>query len=232
MKTAGARLSLVDDFVYESNAMQKVMDEILTVSKYDCNVLIMGESGSGKEKIASIIYKNSDRKLQPYIKVSCSTIEPALLEAKLFGKEGTSRREHDRGYLEQAENGTIFLDDIGSLPADLQIKLLRAIQDGEFFRQSGATAVKMNVKLISATTKDLEDLIDAGEFRRDLYYQLNVVKIRVPALRERTADIPGLVAHFISFYGKKFGVRRGISDDAIDYLCQADWPGNVREFKG
>lgn len=231
MKNAGYRLSEMDDFVCDSNAMQKVMDEVHTVSKYDCNVLITGETGTGKEKIASIIYKNGERKLQPFIKVNCGTIEPNLFEAKLFGVEGTSRREPERGFIEQAENGTLFMDEIGSLPAEMQIKLLRAIQDGEFFRQKGATAVKMNTKIISATTKDLEALIDAGGFRRDLYYQLNVVKIKLPALRERTADIPGLVEHFLDFYGDKFGIRRRISADAVDYLGQSDWPGNVRELE-
>ena len=231
MKTAGARLTLMDDFVYESNAMQKVMNEVLTVSKYDCNVLVTGESGTGKEKIANVIYKNSDRKLQPYIKVNCGTILPELFDEKLFGVEGTSRREPEKGFLEQAENGTLFMDDIGALPGEMQIKLLRAIQDGEFFRHNGATAVKMNVRIISATTKDPEDLIETGGFRRDLFYQLNVVRIKLPALRDRTADIPGLVSHFIEYYGDKFGVRRSISDDAIDYLCQSDWPGNVRELE-
>ena len=231
MRTAAAQLSLMDDFVYDSNAMQKVMDEVLTVSKYDCNVLITGESGSGKEKIASVIYKNSDRNLHPYVKVNCGTILPELFDAKLFGVEGTSRREPEQGFLEQAENGTIFMDDIGALPGEMQIKLLRAIQDGEFFRHNGATAVKMNTRIISATTKDPEDLIESGSFRRDLFYQLNVVRIKLPALRDRTADIPGLVSYFIDFYGKKFGVRRTISQDAVDYLCQSDWPGNVRELE-
>ncbi len=231
MKSAGARLSLMDDFIYESNAMQKVMDEVLTVSKYDCNVLITGENGTGKEKIASIIYKNSDRNVQPYIKVNCGAIAPELFDGKLFGIEGTSRREPERGYLEQADNGTVFMDDIEALPPEMQIKLLRAIQDGEYFRQAGATAVKMNVRIISATTKDPEDLIESGVFRRDLFYQLNVVRIRVPALRDRTADIPDLVKHFIGLYAEKFGIRRGITDDAVDYLSKSDWPGNVRELE-
>ena len=231
MKTAGARLSIMDDFVYDSNAMQMVMDEILTVSKYDCNVLINGENGTGKEKIASIIYKNSDRKLQPYIKVNCGSIAPELFESKIFGKEGGRRTDAEIGYLEQADNGTVFLDDIGEIPPEMQIKLLRAIQDGEYFRQGGATAVKMNVRIISASTKDLEELIEKDIFRRDLYYQLNVVRIKVPALRDRTADIPGLVDHFMKEYGEKFGIKRGISEDAVDYLRQSDWPGNVRELE-
>ncbi len=231
MKTAGSRLSEMDDFIHDSNAMQKVMDEVLTVSKYDCNVLITGEGGTGKEKIASIIYKNGERKLQPYIKVNCGAIDAEQFEAKLFGKEGSHGRGQEKGYIEQAENGTLFMDDIEALPPDMQIKLLRAIQDGEFFRQNGSTAVKMNAKIVSSTTKELEDLIDAGAFRRDLYYHLNVVKIKIPALRERRADIPGLISHFLDFYGSKFGIRRGISDDAVDYLCQSDWPGNVRELE-
>lgn len=232
VKTAGAMLTLVDDFICESNAMQAVMDEILTVSKYDCNVLITGESGAGKERVANVIHRNSNRKMQPLIKVNCSAIAPEMIETEFFGKESEGRRiPPKKGYLEQAENGAILLDEIGSLTHDMQIKLLRTIQDGEFFRVGGTEPIKMNVRIISSTNRDLETVISEGGFRRDLYYQLNVVKIRVPSLRERTADIPGLVEFYLDDYGARFDITRTISDDAVDYLCQCDWPGNARELE-
>ena len=231
MKTAAARLTLMDDFIYDSNAMKMVVDEILTVSKYDCNVLVTGESGSGKEMVANIIHKNSDRKLQPFVKVNCAAISKEMQEVEFFGAEGGKKDGIKRGCLEQAENGTLFLDEIDALSPDIQIKLLRALTDGEFMRVDGTEPVKTSARVISATNKNIESRIDKGKFRRDLYYQLNVVHIKVPALRERKADIPGLTAHFLASYGKRFNMRRTISEDAVEYLCQSEWPGNVRELE-
>lgn len=235
MEASGQRQQALDGFVCESHAMAAVLDEILTVSKYDCNVLITGETGVGKEKVANLIHKNSSRRMQPFIKVNCASISPNLVESEFFGYEkgaftgaGTGGK---KGYFELADNGDIFLDEIGELPPDMQAKLLRVIQDGEFFRVGGTAPVKTNVRIISATNRDLEEFIDDGRFRRDLYYRLNVVRIRVPSLRERTGDIPALTAHFISAYGKKFGVKRGIDEDAVEYLKQCEWPGNIRELE-
>ena len=231
-KTAGSMLSFMEDFICESPAMQAVMDEILTVSKYDCNVLITGESGAGKERVADIIHRNSNRKMQPFIKVNCGAMDSGLLEGELFGRESeTPRSQPKKGFFEQAENGALLLEDIGALSPDMQIKLLRAIQDGEFFRVGGSTPIKTNVRIISSSNKELEDVVTEGSFRRDLYYQLNVVKIRVPSLRERVADIPGLVDYYLEDYGTRFDINRTISDDAVDYLCQCDWPGNARELE-
>lgn len=232
MKTAGHRLTLMDAFICDSNSMQTVVDEILTVSKYDCNVLVTGETGAGKEMVANVIHRNSDRKMQPLIKVNCASISPDVIEAEFFGREyHDGKTPPKKGFMEQADNGAIFLDEIAGLSPDMQIKLLRALQDGEFYRVGGAEPVKTNVRIISATNRELEDIIDKGEFRRDLYYILNVVRIRVPSLRERVADIPGLVEHYLEDYGNRYDIKRTISEDAVDYLCQCDWPGNARELE-
>ena len=225
-EVSGQRQTMLEDFICESRAMATVLDEILTVSKYDCNVLITGDTGVGKENVANIIYKNSTRKMQPFIKVNCASIASERLEADFFGIErGRS------GDFERADNGTIFLDDVGELSADMQAKLLRAIQDGEFFRVGGTAPVKTNVRILSATNRNMENMISEGEFRRDLYYRLNVVHIQVPKLKERTGDIAALTRHFLGKYGKKFDMKRTIDRDAVEYLKQCDWPGNIREFE-
>lgn len=235
MEVSGQRQTMLEDFVCESRAMASVLDEILTVAKYDCNVLITGDTGVGKEKVANIIYKNSSRKMQPFIKVNCASISPTLIESEFFGYEkgaftGASAGGK-KGYFELADNGVIFLDEIGELQADMQAKLLRVIQDGEFFRVGGTVPIKTNVRILSATNRDLEEVIEAQGFRRDLYYRLNVVRIRVPSLRERTGDIPALIRHFLKKYGDKFQIQRQIDDDAVEYLKQCDWPGNIRELE-
>lgn len=231
----GQRQSMAEDFIYESRAMAGVLDEILTVSNYDCNVLITGETGVGKEKVATMIHKNSSRKMQPFVKVNCASIAPTLIESELFGYErgaftGAGERGK-KGFFELADNGILFLDEIGELAIDVQAKLLRVIQDGEFFRVGGHSPVKCNVRIISATNRELEEMIDEGSFRRDLYYRLNVVRIRVPSLSERTSDIPALVRFMLDKYGRKFDIQRTIDDDAIEYLKQSPWPGNIRELE-
>lgn len=234
-EVSGQRKTMLEDFVCESRAMATVLDEILTVSKYDCNVLITGETGVGKEKVANIIYKNSTRKMQPFIKVNCASISPTLIEAEFFGCEkgafsGENSNER-KGYFELADNGAIFLDDVGELSQDMQAKLLRVIQDGEFFRIGGTVPIKTNVRILSATNRDIEEFIEEGNFRRDLYYRLNVVRIKVPSLKERTGDIPALVNHFLKKYGAKFDMKRTIDRDAVEYLKQCEWPGNIRELE-
>ena len=226
---------MLEDYVYRSRAMNLVLDEIMRVSKYDCNVIIFGDTGVGKEKAANIIQKNSDRKLQPFVKINCASISPNLIESEFFGYEkgaftGASNTGK-KGYFEIANNGVIFLDEIGELPLEMQAKLLRVIQDGEFYRVGGTVPVKTNVRIISATNRDLEDWIEKGLFRRDLYYRLNVVPIRIPSLSDRAEDIPVLVNHFLKRYGKKFGRRRGIDEAALEYLRQQQWPGNIRELE-
>lgn len=228
-------LSLAEDFITVSRSMRTVMQEIISVSKYDCSVLITGETGVGKEKVANIIQKNSSRKVQPFIKINCASISPNLMESEFFGYEkgaftGASA-SGKKGYFEAADNGVIFLDEVGELPLDIQAKLLRVIQDGEFLRVGGTEPIKTNVRLISATNRDLEELVEQKLFRRDLYYRLNVFPIKVPALNERREDIPPLIDYFIKKYNEKFGVNKEISDDAKEYLQGCDWSGNIRELE-
>ena len=235
LELRGYRKSRVEDFICESRAMAMVLDEILSVAKYDCNVLITGDTGVGKEKVASIIQKNSNRNMQPFIKINCAAISDSLIESELFGYAKGSFTGASvtgkKGYFELADNGIIFLDEIGELPQDLQAKLLRVIQDGEFYRVGGTEPIKTNVRIISATNRNLEKLIEEKRFRRDLYYRLNVFPIRVPSLEERKAEIPALVEYFIGKYNEKFGIKRTIADDAMDYLKGCRWPGNIRELE-
>lgn len=235
LKVQEYRNSLAEDFICESRAMAMVLDETLSVAKYDCNVLITGDTGVGKEKIASIIQKNSTRKMYPFVKINCASIAKNLIESELFGYERGSftgaNPSGKKGYFELADNGTIFLDEVGELPLDVQAKLLRVIQDGEFYRVGGSRTVKTNVRIISATNRDLAEAIDTKRFRRDLYYRLNVFPIHVPSLAERRAEIPALVIFFINKYNDKFGISRGITEDALEYLKSCDWPGNIRELE-
>lgn len=227
--------ALLEDFVSVSPSMEKVLEDLLKVSKYDCNVIIFGDTGVGKEKAANMIQRNSDRKMQPFIKINCGAISPSLIESEFFGYEKGSftgaNAGGKKGYFEVANNGIMFLDEIGEMPLDMQAKFLRVIQDGEFFRVGGTTPIKTNVRIISATNRDLEEMIEEGSFRRDLYYRLNVVPIRIPPLNERKEDIPSLVGHFLSEYGETFGKKIGIDDSAVDYLMNLSWPGNIRELE-
>jgi TyrR family helix-turn-helix protein len=227
--------SMYEDFICNSKQMQKVLGEILKVSKYDCNVIIFGDTGVGKEKAANLIQKNSDRKMQPFLKINCGAISPNLIESEFFGYERGAftgaNNNGKKGYFEIANNGVLFLDEIGELPLEMQAKLLRVIQDGEFYRVGGVAPVKTNVRIISATNRDLEKMVEEGQFRRDLYYRLNVVPIIIPRLSERREDIPGLVEHFLRKYGDKFGTIRTISPWAMDYLKEQPWEGNIRELE-
>lgn len=224
-----------EDFVTASPRMHNVLDEIMSVSKYDCNVLITGETGVGKEKVANIIQKNSSRKIQPFVKINCASISPSLMESEFFGYERGAFTGADikgkRGYFEAADNGIIFLDEVGELPLDIQAKLLRVIQDGEFLKVGGTKPVKTNVRIISATNRNLEELVEKKTFRRDLYYRLNVFPINVPSLDERKDDIPPLIDSFIRKYNEKFGTRKYIDEDVKEYLAERSWPGNIRELE-
>ena len=228
-------LEEAEDFVSVSTRMQSVLEEIMSVSKYDCNVLITGETGVGKEKVANIIQKNSRRKMQPFVKINCASISPNLIESEFFGYEKGAFTGADSkgkiGYFEAADNGIIFLDEVGELPMDMQAKLLRVIQDGEFLKVGGTRPVKTDVRIISATNKDLEELVEKRVFRRDLYYRLNVFPIRVPALDERPEDIPHLADSFVRKYNEKFGMNKYMDEDAKESLASHKWPGNIRELE-
>ncbi len=228
-------LEEAEGFIAVSPKMRSVLDEIKSVSKYDCNVLITGDTGVGKEKVANIIQKNSRRKMQPFVKINCASISPNLIESEFFGYEKGAFTGADTkgkiGYFEAADNGIIFLDEVGELPMDMQAKLLRVIQEGEFLKVGGTTPVKTDVRIISATNKDLEDLVEKRVFRRDLYYRLNVFPIRVPALDERPEDISHLTDSFIRKYNEKFGMNKYMDDEAKENLAAHKWPGNIRELE-
>lgn len=218
-----------------SNPMRQVFEQITQVARTNTTVILRGESGTGKELIAHAIHYNSHRANAPFIKVSCAAIPETLLEAELFGYEKgafTGASNKKKGRFELANGGTLFLDEIGDISLSTQIKLLRVLQEREFERLGGTETIKVDVRLITATNKDLEKAIINGEFREDLYYRLNVFSIFVPALRERKPDILLLAEHFLEHYECKHSKRiRRISTPAIDMLMSYHWPGNVRELE-
>lgn len=218
-----------------SGPMRHVYDQVTQVARSNATVLLRGESGTGKEMIAHAIHYNSLRSKQPFIKVNCAALPETLIESELFGYErgaftGADRRK--KGRFELADGGTIFLDEIGDLPPQTQIKLLRIIQEREFERLGGTETIKVNVRLITATNRNLEEMISNGAFREDLFYRLNVFTIFLPPLRERKSDIMLLAEHFLARFEREHGkeVKR-ISTPAIDMLTSYHFPGNVRELE-
>ncbi|HSY41467.1 MAG TPA: sigma-54 dependent transcriptional regulator, partial [Polyangia bacterium] len=205
------------------------------VAATDEPVLIGGESGTGKELAANAIHANSGRAGRAFVKVNCAALSGPLLESELFGHERgafTGAIARRRGRFEQADGGTLFLDEVGDLPLDVQVKLLRVLQEREFERVGGAETVKVDVRIVSATHRDLEQQIAAGTFREDLYYRLNVFPILLPPLRDRPSDIPHLAEHFLQKYAAGAGKAvRGIDASAVAALCAYPWPGNVRELE-
>jgi len=219
----------------QSNLLQHAFKKINLVAPDDTSVLILGESGTGKERIAQTIHQLSPRKNKPLITVNCAALPITLIESELFGHEkGSFTGANDKriGKFEQADGGTIFLDEIGELPLEAQVKLLRVLQEKEIERIGGSSTKKINVRVITATNRNLEKEVSEGRFRLDLYYRLNVFPIELPALRQRKEDIPLLVKHFIQKYNKNAtsGVT-GISNDALLKLQQRHWPGNIRELE-
>ncbi len=215
--------------------LQTIFDVIDKVADTPSTVLITGESGTGKELVAKALHENSSRKHEPFIKINCAAIPKTLMESELFGYEKgafTGATSSKPGRFELADQGTLFLDEIGEIPVEMQVKLLRAIQESEFERVGGLKTIKVDVRLITATNRDLEQEIKNGNFREDLYYRLNVVPLQIPPLRRRQGDIPLLVTHII----KKFNERlkksiTGIADDALAALEGHTWPGNIRELE-
>lgn len=223
------------NIVGESKRMQDVYDTLELVSKTRATVLLRGESGTGKELIAHAIHYHSDRAEKPFIKLSCAALPETLLESELFGYEKgafTGAAATKIGRFEMADTGTLFLDEIGDLPLSTQVKLLRVLQEREFERLGGTHTVRVDIRLIAATNKDLEKEVREGRFREDLYYRLNVVPIFLPSLRERREDIPVLVNYFLERAGRenKKNVKY-ISDEAMEILMNYVWPGNVRELE-
>ncbi len=228
-------LSIHHSMIGESKAMHEVYAFVSRVAGRDSTVLISGESGTGKELVARAVHMNSGRADKPFVAINCAAITETLLESELFGHERgafTGAVSQKKGKLEVAEGGTVFLDEIGELAVPMQAKLLRVLQEREFERVGGTRPIKLDVRLIAATNRDLKEASRTGAFRPDLYYRLNVVSLHMPALRERREDIPMLAAFFAAHYGEKVKRRvAGISPEARACLVRYDWPGNVRELE-
>ncbi len=219
----------------DSSALKQVLDQVATVATSEATVLILGETGTGKELIAHAIHLMSRLKQGPFIKVNCAAIPTGLLESELFGHERgafTGAISRKIGRMELADGGTLFLDEVGEIPTELQPKLLRALQDQEFERLGSTRTVRVKVRIIAATNRNLSDSIASGEFRSDLFYRLNVFPIRVPSLRERREDIPLLVRHFVHKFARRMNrFIETIPKETMKALTQWDWPGNVRELE-
>jgi len=229
------KASSFDDIIGRTKKMQEIYELIKIVSQNNSTVLVKGESGTGKELVAQAIHKNSPRCNFSLIEVTCSVLSEHLLESELFGhvKGAFTGAIKDRpGRFEQAQGGTIFLDEIGDINLNAQIKLLRVLQEREIVRVGGERRIKVDVRIIAATNKDLDKEVAEGRFREDLYYRLNVVPIIVPPLRERKRDIPLLVEHFIKMINNKIGKQiSSISQKAMNILIEQYWPGNIRQLE-
>jgi Nif-specific regulatory protein len=219
----------------DSAQLRELQRNILRAARANSTVLIVGETGTGKELVARAMHRNSPRAGQPFMAVNCAALAETLLESELFGHEKgafTGAFAQKKGRLEVAAGGTLFLDEIGEMPLQLQVKLLRVLQERQIERVGGTQPVKLDIRLIAATNRNLEEEVRAGRFRQDLYYRLNVVTLKTPPLRERQSDIPALAMHFASKFGAQCGRRiGGISPEAEAYLSHYDWPGNIRELE-
>ena len=224
-----------ENIVSKNEKMQKMFDVIKKVSQYKSTVLITGESGTGKELVARALHYNSDRSQSPFIAVNCGAIPENLLESELFGHAKgafTDAIRTKKGLFEEADGGTLFLDEIGELPGQLQVKLLRVLQEGEIRRIGESKPIQIDVRIVAATVKDLSKEVNEGHFREDLFYRLNVLPIHIPPLRERKEDIPLLIQHFIGKYNQT--MNKNVADvdhNALDTLMNYKWYGNVRELE-
>jgi DNA-binding NtrC family response regulator len=233
-----ARLSQrdrVSNIVGSSPAMQEVFDTVLQVAPSRASVLLTGESGTGKERVAAAIHEHSPRAGGPFVKLHCAALAETLLESELFGHEKgsfTGAQARREGRFEQANRGTLFLDEIGEISPSIQVKLLRFLQEHEFERVGGNQTVKVDVRVVAATNRNLLERVKQGLFREDLYYRLNVVSIEMPPLRARASDIPMLASYFLTKYAQENGKKlSGFADEALERLAAYNWPGNVRELE-
>ena len=242
MQTIKARCSSLEescremhpDLIGSSKAMEQIHALVKQVAPSDATVLILGETGTGKELVASSIHKNGSRPDKPFVRINCAAIPEGLMESELFGHEkGAFTGAHARkpGKFELADGGTMLLDEIGELPLPLQAKLLRVLQENTYERVGGTGTIKVDVRIICATSKDLAKAVENGGFRQDLYYRLNVIPIHMPPLRERKDDIPTLSIHFLREFSAKRGIAMEISPEAMQCLINYSYPGNVRELK-
>jgi len=227
--------SIGDGVIINSPEMQRVMDLALRVAPVNTTVLITGESGVGKEVIARVIHETSARSQGPFVQINCGALPPTLIESELFGYDRGAftgaKVEGKGGLFEAATGGTLLMDEIGDLPLELQVKLLRAIQKQEFTRLGGTKVIKVDVRIIASTNQDLTGLVEAGKFRKDLYFRLNVVNIQVPALREHASDIPALVDFFVRRFGKRYNLYKRVPADLMERFLGHSWPGNIRELE-
>ncbi|HVV84315.1 MAG TPA: sigma-54 dependent transcriptional regulator [Kofleriaceae bacterium] len=223
------------NIIGDSAALREVLAKVEQVSPTNSTVLLRGETGTGKELVAHAIHINSPREHKPFVRVNCAALAPGILESELFGHEKgsfTGALQRRAGRFELADGGTLFLDEVGDLPMEVQIKLLRTLQEREFERVGGAETIKVDVRLVSATNRNLERMIEEGEFREDLYYRLNVFPINLPPLRERLDDIAVLASHFVGKFARSMGTGgSGVSAEAVARLREYSWPGNVRELE-
>ena len=219
----------------QAPAMQEVFRAIGRLSQSSATVLITGESGTGKELVARALHRHSARAQKPFVAINTAAMPKDLLESELFGHERgsfTGAQQQRRGRFEQAEGGTLFLDEIGDMPPELQTRLLRVLSDGNYYRVGGHQQIKANVRVIAATHQNLEQRVREGTFREDLYHRLNVIRLRLPSLRERGEDIPLLARHFLASSAKQLGVDpKRLSDDALAHVARLEFPGNVRQLE-
>lgn len=221
--------------IYQSERMKELMFSVEQVAKVDSTVTIYGDSGVGKELIAFAIHQLSARAEKPFIKINCGSIPESLLESELFGYEKGAftgaLSQGKKGLFELANEGTLFLDEIGEMPLNLQVKLLRALQEREILKVGGSRAIPINIRVITATNKNLEEMVADGSFREDLFYRIHVIPLFVPSLSERTEDIEPLVYHFLEYYNKQFSTKKHFSEDALEILRSYPWPGNIRQLQ-
>jgi formate hydrogenlyase transcriptional activator len=224
-----------DEIIGTSPALQKVLSLISKVAPTDATVMVTGETGTGKELVARAIHRRCRRSSRAFVSVNCAAIPRDLIASELFGHEKgafTGALQRRLGRFELAEGGTIFLDEVGELPIDTQITLLRVLQEREFWRVGGTRSIQANVRVIAATNRNLQSAIVAGNFRRDLFYRLNVFPMEMPPLRERRGDIPALVEYFVDRHAKKLGKRIcGVNHNTMELLQSYRWPGNIRELQ-
>lgn len=222
-------------FIGNSTEIHKVLEEVKKVARTKATVLITGESGTGKERIAHLVHYNSPRAAKPFVRVNCAALSETLLESELFGHERgafTGAVQKREGRFELADGGTLLLDEIGEIPMSLQAKLLRVLEEEEFERVGGTKTLKVDVRVIATTNRNLANEVKRGKFREDLFYRLNVVPLHIPALRERRDDIPELAQHFLKHFASQYGSQtQSFQHDAVEKLKQYSWPGNVRELE-
>lgn len=223
------------DFIFSSPVMESLVDEVLNIADYDCNMILQGETGVGKEKVLELIHKNSARKNKPCVKINCATIQENLAESEFFGYEAGSftgaQASGKKGYFELANGGILFLDEVGALSLNLQSKLLRVLQENQFYKVGGTSPININVRVICANNVPLRQLVEQGRFREDLYYRLNICTITVPPLRDRRDDVVALAAAFLKSYCSRYGTDKEFDPSALSKLAKYDWPGNVRELE-